>query len=129
MLLLRGDLHVQLFRHELLVRPLVLVLVLVALSVVGVLVLVGVGRQGGGELDGDDEDEEEQGGGGDHLDLTLLNNSASNQCHSERLRGGRDAKTAADFLQISHFFDIPSFLKIVTAKLPLQISRHLARIF
>ena len=46
-------------------------------------------------MDGERGDDEEEGeeGGGDHLDAAhRLNNSASNQCHSERLRGGSDAK-------------------------------------
>merc|ERR1719209_2018348 len=84
MLLLRGDLHVQLLRNVLLLRPLVLVHILVA-RVVGVLVLVGGGGEGGDEVDGERGDDEEEGeeGGGDHLDAAhRLNNSASNQCHS-----------------------------------------------
>ena len=46
-----------------------------------------------GERGDDEEGEEGEGGGGDHLGAAhRLNDSASNQCHSERLRGGSDAK-------------------------------------
>ena len=57
---------------------------------------------------GDEEKEGEEGEGGgegDHLDTAhQLNGSASNQCHSERLRGGIDAKVCRLTFKRFHIF-------------------------